>query len=74
MAGNVEEYTSDDYAIYPGGKFIADDLQVSLGTYKVARGGSFSRYRDLTRNTRRHGAYKKISMLWDLDLLKITNL
>lgn len=59
MAGNVEEYTSDDYAVYPGGHLVADDLLVSLGSYKVARGGSFTRYRDLARNTRRHGAYQK---------------
>ncbi|WP_045959290.1 formylglycine-generating enzyme family protein [Xenorhabdus poinarii] len=57
MAGNVEEFVADFYAPYPGADFIEDDLVNKLGAYRVARGGSFSRFQDLTRNTRRHGAF-----------------
>ena len=55
MAGNVEEYVADDYAAYPGGAFIADHLVQIHGRYRVARGGSFARFRDLARTRRRHG-------------------
>jgi formylglycine-generating enzyme required for sulfatase activity len=55
MAGNVEEYVSDDYKPYPNGTFIADHLVDIHGHYKVARGGSFARFRDLARVKRRHG-------------------
>jgi toxoflavin biosynthesis protein ToxD len=55
MAGNVEEYVGDNYAAYPGGEFIEDHLVRMLGTYAVARGGSFARFRDLARTRRRHG-------------------
>ncbi len=55
MAGNVEEYVADDYAAYPQGAFIADHLAQTLGPYRVARGGSFARFRDLARTRRRHG-------------------
>ena len=55
MAGNVEEYVSDDYAAYPGGEFVTDHLVQIHGRYRVARGGSFARYRDLARTRRRHG-------------------
>jgi formylglycine-generating enzyme required for sulfatase activity len=55
MAGNVEEYVADDYAAYPGGPFIADHLVQIHGRYRVARGGSFARWRDLARTRRRHG-------------------
>lgn len=55
MAGNVEEYVADNYAAYPGGSFIADHLAQLQGTYRVARGGSFARFRDLARTRRRHG-------------------
>ena len=57
MAGNVEEYVADVYAPYPGGRFIADHLVQSIGTYRVTRGGSFSRFGDLARARRRHGAF-----------------
>ncbi|MCX4162803.1 MULTISPECIES: SUMF1/EgtB/PvdO family nonheme iron enzyme [Paraburkholderia] len=57
LAGNVEEYTADNYAPYPGGAFVDDDLHLKQGTYRVARGGSFSRYGDLARCARRHGWY-----------------
>ncbi|MFD7700917.1 formylglycine-generating enzyme family protein [Streptomyces caelestis] len=57
MGGNVEEFTADDYAPYPGGEHVADHLVESMGAYRVARGGSFSRFGDLTRTRRRHGAF-----------------
>lgn len=55
MAGNVEEYVADVYAPYPGGLFVADHLVQIQGAYRVARGGSFARFRDLARTRRRHG-------------------
>jgi formylglycine-generating enzyme required for sulfatase activity len=55
MAGNVEEYVADVYAAYPGGSFVADHLVQIQGAYRVARGGSFARFRDLARTRRRHG-------------------
>lgn len=55
LAGNIEEYVSDDYAAYPGGVFVADHLVDMNGAYRVARGGSFARFRDLARTRRRHG-------------------
>ncbi|MEO5873590.1 MAG: SUMF1/EgtB/PvdO family nonheme iron enzyme, partial [Streptosporangiaceae bacterium] len=59
MAGNVEEYVADDYLPYPGGPEIEDDLVRELGRYRVARGGSFTRYGDLARCRRRHGRYAR---------------
>jgi toxoflavin biosynthesis protein ToxD len=58
MAGNVEEYTADLYRAYPGGEHIRDDLQMAQGDYRVARGGSFTRYGDLARCRRRHGWFQ----------------
>lgn len=55
MAGNVEEYVLDHYGSYTGGQFISDHLVQLNGDYRVARGGCFSRLRDLTRTRRRHG-------------------
>lgn len=55
MAGNVEEYVSDSYQPYQGGQRIIDHLVDIHGQYRVARGGSFARFRDLARNKRRHG-------------------
>ncbi len=55
MAGNVEEYVADSYAAYPGGDWIADHLVEINGMYRIARGGSFARFRDLARTRRRHG-------------------
>lgn len=57
MGGNVEEYTADDYAPYHDGDAIDDDLLRTCGSYRVARGGSFTRFGDLTRCRRRHGWY-----------------
>jgi formylglycine-generating enzyme required for sulfatase activity len=60
MAGNVEEYVGDTYAPYAGSTAaVEDDLSRSRGSYRVARGGSFTRYRDLARCKRRHGYYPK---------------
>lgn len=58
LGGNVEEYTADNYAPYPGGAHVRDDLQLTEGDYRVARGGGFSRYGDLARCARRHGWFK----------------
>jgi formylglycine-generating enzyme required for sulfatase activity len=55
MAGNVEEYVTDNYKPYPSGSAIDDHLSQIHGVYRVARGGSFARFRDLARNCRRHG-------------------
>lgn len=55
MAGNVEEYVSDDYAPYGDAAFIKDHLVEIHGQYRVARGGGFARFRDLLRTKRRHG-------------------
>ncbi|MFD5510821.1 formylglycine-generating enzyme family protein [Streptomyces sp. NPDC059761] len=57
MGGNVEEFTADEYAPYPDGPYVADHLVQSMGSYRIARGGSFSRFGDLTRTRRRHGAF-----------------
>ncbi|MEW2547619.1 SUMF1/EgtB/PvdO family nonheme iron enzyme [Streptomyces sp. NPDC047002] len=57
MGGNVEEYVADDYVPYPGGTLVEDHLVETMGEYRVARGGSFSRFGDLTRTRRRHGAF-----------------
>lgn len=60
LAGNVEEYVSDDYWAYPGSQKIEDDLMQTVGSsYRVARGGSFTRFRDLARCKRRHGWFPK---------------
>ncbi|MEW2514825.1 SUMF1/EgtB/PvdO family nonheme iron enzyme [Streptomyces sp. NPDC046870] len=60
MAGNVEEYVADDYRPYPGGQYVDDDLHADTdATYRVARGGSFTRYADLARCRRRHGWYRR---------------
>jgi formylglycine-generating enzyme required for sulfatase activity len=55
LAGNVEEYVSGNYGPYPGGHPVADHLAQIHGEYRVARGGSFARFRDLARTRRRHG-------------------
>ncbi|MFF2807050.1 formylglycine-generating enzyme family protein [Streptomyces sp. NPDC058000] len=72
LAGNVEEYVADDYHPYPGGELIADDLLPYAGglnstnhvlrahsTYRIVRGGSFTRKGDLARCRRRHGLYDR---------------
>lgn len=59
MAGNVEEYVADLYRPYPGGRRIVDDLLEAGPSYRVARGGSFTRFGDLMRCRRRHGRYDR---------------
>lgn len=59
MAGNVEELVADDYRPYPGGRRIDDDL-ARHGSYRIARGGSFTRYGDLARCGRRHGYHTRL--------------
>lgn len=58
MAGNVEEYVAEMYRPYPGASVVTDDLW-KLGNYRIARGGSFTRFRDLARCRRRHGWFPK---------------
>lgn len=58
MAGNVEEYVADAYYAYSGSDEVSDDLLEKYPGYRVARGGSFTRYRDLARCCRRHGRYE----------------
>jgi toxoflavin biosynthesis protein ToxD len=55
MAGNVEEFVADAYAAYPGSIRIEDHLTTFNPQYRVARGGTFARFRDLARTRRRHG-------------------
>lgn len=59
MAGNVEEYVATDYLRYPGGVSVSDDLSPEGSSYRVARGGSFTRFGDLARCSRRHGRYSR---------------
>jgi formylglycine-generating enzyme required for sulfatase activity len=54
MAGNVEEHVTDDYAPYPDTIRTDDDLTISQQTYRVTRGGSFTRFGDLARCRSRH--------------------
>jgi formylglycine-generating enzyme required for sulfatase activity len=55
MAGNVEEYVATSYRPYAQGRFVNDHLADMDRDYRVARGGSFARFRDLARTRRRHG-------------------
>ncbi|QAS54732.1 formylglycine-generating enzyme family protein [Halobacillus litoralis] len=61
MAGNVEEFVRDLYHPYDGNweNVISDDLSDSTERYRVARGGSFTRFRDLARCKRRHGKFPR---------------
>lgn len=59
MAGNIEEFVANDYEPYPNGPIVNDDLKLNNSNYRIARGGSFTRFRDLTRNKRRHGYFPK---------------
>jgi formylglycine-generating enzyme required for sulfatase activity len=59
LAGNVEEYVADDYRPYPGGTAVADDLTIGRAGYRLARGGSFTRFGDLARCRRRHGWFDR---------------
>lgn len=55
MAGNVEEFVADTYAPYPGGELVQDDLYLQDPAHRIARGGSYARFHDLARTSRRHG-------------------
>lgn len=55
MAGNVEEIVGDGYKPYPGASLVQDDLYKADPGHRIARGGSFCRFRDLARCRRRHG-------------------
>lgn len=58
LAGNVEEWTADLYAPYPGSTVVHDHLTAANGgSYRVLRGGSFARGGDLARCARRHGPH-----------------
>lgn len=58
LAGNVEEWVSTGYYVYPGGRAIRDDLLERLGpNYPILRGGSFCCGGDLSRSARRHGPF-----------------
>ena len=58
LAGNVEEWTGDVYAPYPGGTFVDDDISMAVGrNYHILRGGSFALGGDLARCARRHGPH-----------------
>lgn len=59
LAGNVEEITASSYSAYPGGITVDDNLRQTAGAYRVTRGGSFTRFGDLARCTRRHGHYDR---------------
>jgi toxoflavin biosynthesis protein ToxD len=54
MAGNVEELVVNDYVPYPGGIRIHNKLAAGRRTYRITRGGSFTRFSDLAHCRRRH--------------------
>ncbi|WP_161599259.1 formylglycine-generating enzyme family protein [Reinekea blandensis] len=54
MAGNVEEYTSSSFNDYLGRPIIGTNGARSLEGMRIARGGSFARFHDLTRTSCRH--------------------
>jgi formylglycine-generating enzyme required for sulfatase activity len=54
LAGNVEELVAGDYAPHPGGTRINDNVVAGRHTYRVTRGGSFTRFADLAHCRRRH--------------------
>jgi len=70
MAGNVEEWTADRYAPYPGGRTIRDNFG-STGEYQIVRGGSWQAKGELARCARRHGpgATAVIGLRLALDVL-----
>jgi formylglycine-generating enzyme required for sulfatase activity len=58
LAGNIEEWVSTGYYVYPGGRLIEDDLFNRLGDgYAILRGGNFLCGGDLSRAARRHGPF-----------------
>jgi toxoflavin biosynthesis protein ToxD len=57
LAGNVEELVVGDDAPYPSGIRINGDVAAGRRTYRVTRGGSFTRFSDLAHCRRRHCWY-----------------
>jgi len=58
LAGNVEEWVSTPYRVYPNGRVVEDDLFQRFGLdYSILRGGSFICGGDLSRAARRHGPF-----------------
>jgi formylglycine-generating enzyme required for sulfatase activity len=56
ISGNVEELVcADDYIPHPSEIRINEDVATSRHTYRVTRGGSFTRFSDLAHCSRRHG-------------------
>jgi toxoflavin biosynthesis protein ToxD len=57
MSGNIEEfvYATSDYIPHPSEIRINEDVANSRHTYRVTRGGSFTRFSDLAHCRRRHG-------------------
>jgi formylglycine-generating enzyme required for sulfatase activity len=54
LAGNVEELAVGDDALYPSGIRINDNVAAGRRTYRITRGGSFTRFSDLAHCRRRH--------------------
>jgi toxoflavin biosynthesis protein ToxD len=54
LAGNVEELVVGDYALYPSRIRMNDNVAVGRHTYRITRGGSFTRFSDLAHCRRRH--------------------
>ncbi len=59
LGGNVEEHVAGEYAAYPGGQTVDDDLSTQSRHYRMTRGGAFTRFGDLTRCRRRHGWFDR---------------
>lgn len=57
MAGNVDEWTSSEYAPYPGAPDDVPAVEPQAFDRHVTRGGGFMHGRDLARCARRHGIY-----------------
>jgi toxoflavin biosynthesis protein ToxD len=56
MAGNVEELVVGDPTSYPSAIRTADDQTISPRTYRLTRGGSFTRFSDFAHCRPPHGA------------------
>jgi formylglycine-generating enzyme required for sulfatase activity len=57
LAGNVDEWTSDLYAPYPGASPDVPQTEPWAHDPHVTRGGSHVHHRDLARCARRHGVF-----------------
>jgi hypothetical protein len=60
LAGNVEELVVAGYALYPSGIRINDNVAVGWRTYRITRGGSFTRFNDLAHCRRRTAGTHRI--------------